>query len=222
MELDENALKHIAAQLRKPEGDDGRQTGERMNVGNEAMNLATIAQLNISANDNLLEIGMGNGYFVTQILSVDPTVKYTGADYSEIMVEEAGMLNKQHIADGQAAFVTANADKLPFADATFNKAFTINTLYFWEDPKAVLAELRRVLTPGGKLLVTIRPKSIMQTYPFTQYGFTMYSPQEAGVLLAENGFKVTDIITVNEQEKEVNFNGVMVKPESVIICAEVA
>jgi ubiquinone/menaquinone biosynthesis C-methylase UbiE len=216
MQPDEETLKHIAAQLRKPEGEAGKQTGERMNVGNEAMNLATIAQLHIAPDDNLLEIGMGNGYFVPQIVGVNDTVKYTGIDYSETMVEEACMLNKQQIADGQVQFVLGKVEGMPFEDNTFTKAFTVNTLYFWENPAQVLAELRRVLKPGGLLLITIRPKEVMENYAFTKYGFTAYSPTDAATLLTANNFTVTNIVDV--EEPEVDFNGEKVKAKSIIIC----
>ncbi|UPT66014.1 MAG: class I SAM-dependent methyltransferase [Sphingobacteriales bacterium JAD_PAG50586_3] len=218
MQLDEETLKHIAAQLRKPDGEAGKQTGERMNQGNQVMNLATIAQLHITADDNLLEIGMGNGYFVPQIVGVNATVKYTGLDYSETMVEEACMYNKQHIADGQAQFVLSSVGTMPFEDHLFTKAFTVNTLYFWEDPAQVLAELRRVLKPGGELFITIRPKEVMLSYPFTQYGFTMYTADEVSQLLTNNGFTVSDIVKVDEPD--IVIEDETIEKHSLIICAK--
>lgn len=217
MNLDEETHKQVAAQLRKPDGEAGKQIGTRMNVGNQAMNLATIAQLKVTPDDNLLEIGMGNGYFVPQIVGLNDTVKYTGLDYSETMVEEACMLNKQQIADGQVRFVLGNVEQMPFEDNTFTKAFTVNTLYFWENPPRVLAELHRVLKPGGELLITIRPKEIMDNYPFTKYGFTAYTPNNAEALLMANNFTVTEI--VNVEEPEVDFNGTPMHTKSTIICA---
>jgi arsenite methyltransferase len=48
------------------------------------------------------------------------------------------------------------ATKLPFGGASFDKALASNCVQFWRDIPAALAELRRVLVPGGTLLIGIR------------------------------------------------------------------
>lgn len=217
MQLDENGMRELAAQLRKPEGEMGVQTGERMNRGNKAMNLEAIVQLTVEPNDTILEIGMGNGFFVAQILDVDSSVSYVGVDYSGTMVEEAGKLNGVYVANGQAKFEVALAEDLPFDTHTFTKAFTVNTIYFWEEPKTVLTELHRVLKPGGKLLIAIRPKVEMEKYPFTQYGFTLYSAEDVSELLTGNGFTVSTIVKVNEPD--IVIEGKTIEKHSLIICA---
>ena len=217
MQLDENSMRELAGQLRKPEGEMGVQTGERMNMGNKAMNLETINQLEVAPNDTILEIGMGNGLFVAKILDVDSSVSYAGIDYSSTMVVEAGKLNGVYVANGQAQFTVALAEDLPFDAHTFSKAFTVNTTYFWEEPKTVLTELHRVLIPGGKLFIAIRPKDAMEKCPFTQYGFTLYNAGDVSALLAANGFVVDKIVEVEEDAVEVN--GEKFMPESIILFA---
>lgn len=69
--MTEEQLKNIALQLRKPEGDWGIEMGEKMNVGNKFINLHTIDVLNPKANDVILEIGMGNGFFVKDIFKLE-------------------------------------------------------------------------------------------------------------------------------------------------------
>ena len=78
--MSENELKSLAVQLRKPEGSLGIEVGRMMNKRNKLMNLATIDQLEIQPNDKILEIGMGNGFFVKYILKKDETVRYIGCD----------------------------------------------------------------------------------------------------------------------------------------------
>ena len=124
--MDEETQKQIAQQLRKPEGEMGIRVAEEMNLGNRWMNRRTLESLNAANGDNILEIGMGNGFFVKDILSVDNTIKYTGCDYSALMVEEARKLNKQFVENGQAQFYFSNADSLPFDSEKFNKIFTVN------------------------------------------------------------------------------------------------
>src|SRR5690606_19647135 len=83
-----------------------------------------------------------------------------------------------------------SSDLLPFRDAAFDKVFTVNTLYFWEEPELQLSEIRRVLRPTGIFCLAIASKAFMETLPFSRYGFRLYSPEEASQLLANNGFTI--------------------------------
>jgi ubiquinone/menaquinone biosynthesis C-methylase UbiE len=187
--------KTLAGQLRQPEGSLGIKVGENMNKGNRLMNLETIKQIEISGNDNILEIGMGNGFFVRDIITAAQNVKYTGCDFSETMIREATDLN--HSFSPNAKFVLSDARHLPFSDALFDKVFTVNTIYFWEDAKQVLAEIRRVLKPNGTFIVTLRPRHVMDQLPVVKHGFTTFNNEEVAHLLDENNFKTVSI-TENE------------------------
>ncbi len=211
-------LKGVARQLRQPDGEAGRDLGHKMNVGNQYVNQQTLASLQVQPQDRILEIGMGNGFFVPQLLAVDSSVRYVGCDFSPTMVEEAFRLNQAWVTTGQARFLLASADELPFEPNTFNKCFTVNTVYFWTHPARTLAELRRVLTPGGQLLVAARPRRVMERLPFVQYGFTLYSAPELVNLLEANGFSVAEVI--EQAEPEQTIASVSVPMETLIVKAE--
>lgn len=215
--MDEMQLQLIAQQLRKPEGDDGLKTGEMMNQGNRLINQLTLEKLAVSEGDAILELGMGNGFFVKDIVSVHPSVQYTGCDYSQTMIAAAEDMNRERIEKGQATFRHATADKLPFADSSFNKVMGVNIIYFWPDPSVELAEIKRVLHPGGKLIIGIRPKHAMISMPFTKYGFTMYSKEELVDLLEANSFSVTDVL--EQQEPAFEMGGNTIRPESLVVTA---
>lgn len=215
--MDENLLRIMAQQLRKPEGEIGKQVGAQMNIGNRLMNEWTIEELKAVPGDNILEIGMGNGSFIESILSVDKSIKYTGCDYSGLMIEEASRINYKFVKNGQAKFFHTDADDLPFEENSFNKIFAINTIYFWERPSRELSEIRRVLKPGGSFHVTIRPKSVMQIMPFVQYGFIMYSKEELVKVLEDNKFEISTVIEKDEPDQE--SNGQVFKLQTVIVCA---
>lgn len=129
MAMDEAALQNIAQQLRQPHGEFARQVGEIMNAGNGYINRSAIEALQAQPGDQVLEIGMGNGFFVRELLAADPTVQYTGADFSEVMVEEANQRNAGLIENGQVYFRLASAGPLPFAAEVFHTVFTVNTVY---------------------------------------------------------------------------------------------
>ncbi len=216
--MDPNTLKQIAAQLRKPEGEMAAQVGEKMNEGNRLLNLRTIGRLSVASGDHILEIGMGNGSFVPVILSVAPTVRYTGCDYSPEMVGQALARNQVAVENGRARFLVGDAGSLPFPESQFDKVLTVNTIYFWEQPEAVLAGLYRVLKPGGTLLIALRPKATMQHYPFVSYGFRLYDAGEVTRLLSAAGFRV--VSTEEEQEPDQEIGGQPVRVDGLVVVAQ--
>ncbi len=216
--MDDETLKQIARQLRKPQGEGGVEVGQRMNVGNDLINRRAIAQLALQPGDRVLELGPGNGFFARDIVGVDESIRYVGCDISRLMVEQANLLNDRLVESGQARFVERAGAELPFPDASFTKCLTINTLYFWEDPAAELAEIRRVLVPGGRIIIGIRPRRVMEQMAFVQYGFTMYEPEQAAALLTDNGFQLDAVLV--EPEPNLVFFGKTISMESVLICCQ--
>ena len=213
--MDEQTLQHLASQLRKPAGDEGIKTGHWMNKGNASIYHDALKVLHAQALDNILEIGMGNGFFVKDVLETDPSIQYTGCDFSEVMVEEAKKINADWIDKKRAQFVFNDASSLPFGNHTFNKIFTINTIYFWEDKIKILNEINRVLQPGGKLIIGLRPKHLMKNYPFVKYGFNMFSKEDVSELLTKNGF--SGIRMFENKEPDLEINGEVMKTENLVV-----
>lgn len=215
--MDEQQLQQIAAQLRKPHGDDGIKTAEMMNKGNLHIHLDTLSLLDASAGDKLLEIGMGNGFYVKDVLSRHPSITYAGCDYSALMVEQALEMNAEWILQGRAKFIHADITSLPFPDQMFNKIFTINTVYFWENESAALSEIRRVLLPCGKFIISFRPKDHTEKYPFIKYGFRQYSKEEITEMLSSNGFTIN--MVYENPEPDFDMNGEIMKMKNVVVVA---
>jgi ubiquinone/menaquinone biosynthesis C-methylase UbiE len=120
------------------------------------------------------------------------------------MVKEALKKNGDWVVQGRAAFIHSDILSLPYEKETFNKIFTVNTIYFWEQPAQVLSEIKRLLQPNGLLIIALRPKRLMEHYPFTRYGFNMYSKLEVTELLAGNGFHVSNVFENQEPDFELN------------------
>ncbi|GAB5408653.1 MAG: hypothetical protein BalsKO_10180 [Balneolaceae bacterium] len=214
---DQEFLKEIASQLRKPNGKFGNEVAEKMNESNRAMNIATINALNIKSGNTVLEIGMGNGFFVRDILTKADKIHYIGCDYSEDMVALSTHINHHFIDSREAVFFQSKASNLPIDGNSIDILFTVNTLYFWEHKKAILSEFRRVLKPKGTLCISIRPERCLKQYPSTQYNFGHYSVKSVSDLLTKNDFNVTDIIEQQEPEVEVLERKII--PEFAIIIA---
>jgi ubiquinone/menaquinone biosynthesis C-methylase UbiE len=86
-----------------------------------------------------IEIGVGSGRFAA------PLGVQVGADPSPAMLS--------HAAARGIKGVEGVAEHLPFADNNFDHALVVTTIYFVDSPVAMLAEARRVLKPGGRLVI---------------------------------------------------------------------
>lgn len=208
--------KQIAAQLRKPEGEEGKKVGEVMNKGNEWINRQAIEALSLKPGDMVLEIGMGNGFFAREIIAKHASISYAGCDFSELMVAEAKQMNKEFLARMQ--FELAPADSLPYVDESFSKILTVNTLYFWQ-PLAELKEIKRVLQPGGLFVLAIRTRAVMDRMPFTAYGFKKYDEGELKEVLEQAGFIIKQINLEKEPMQEWDGESVVLE-NLVAICTK--
>lgn len=206
--------KEVAAQLRKPSGDAGIEMGQMMNESNKIISLGAYDRLSLQNNDAVLEIGMGNGYYVQHILDQAENLTYTGVDYSNTMVEEAVKINAALIEQDQASFHHSGINKIPAQDESFDKIVTVNTMYFWEDPVRDLKELKRVLKLNGWIIIAVRPKGTVKA-EFIKYNFNFYSNEEIAKFVREAGLEVDNFDQV--PEKKVEFDGVEYDLESLYI-----
>jgi len=188
-----------------------------MNESNSGVNRACIALLRMQPGDRVLEIGPGNGAFVADIVGAAPDVSYAGLDLSEDMVHEAEDRNGELVAAGRAVFRQGSSDQLPFDTGVFDKALTVHTLYFWEEPDAHLEEIRRVLKPGGLFCIGFGDREFMQDLPFVPYGFTLYDAVEAKTLLEASGFRVLQRQKLQERGRS-NTGEVVDKVINILLC----
>ena len=193
-EWTEEDLKEIASQLGNPTGKGGVKTGEMMNLSNNAMIATTVALLGIQQGQTILEIGPGNGKHVNAILDASEDLRYTGLDISETMIVEATQLNSIRVMEGTVNFVLSNGKTIPFAADSFDRIFTVNTVYFWKDPVFYATEILRVLKPGGIFNLALADKSFMEKLPFTKYGFQLYDSKSVNKLMVSSGFEIVDIV----------------------------
>lgn len=196
--MEEKDLKILAQNLGNPQGEKGIEIGEMMNATNIGMTLESIKTLLIEDDEQILEIGHGNAGHLKSILNKAKDLKYIGIDISETMNKEAQNLNAEF--KDQAEFILYEGKKLPFEDEVFDKIFTVNTVYFWENPVDFLNEIYRVLKDSGTFVLTFAQKNFMEKLPFTAYDFKLYNNDELEEIISQSHFKR---MKISEKEEEI-------------------
>ena len=140
------------------------------------MNALALDALELQPRERLLEVGFGGGALLRQAAArgAEPW----GVDASEAMVRRARGLNAR----------LASAEALPFEDGAFDKAVSVNSLYFWPDAPRAFAELGRVLKPGGRLALCFEPPEELRKWPAHRYGFRLFEVAEVRRLMEQAGF----------------------------------
>jgi demethylmenaquinone methyltransferase/2-methoxy-6-polyprenyl-1,4-benzoquinol methylase len=131
---------------------------------------ATVAALALRPGERALDLCCGTGdlaRLMRERLGADGTV--AGVDFAEPMIVQA-----RRRARGAAAFLVGDALAVPFGDASFDAAAVGFGLRNVADPGRALAEIRRVLRPGGRvaLLEFARVASPMLRTLYDLYSFT--------------------------------------------------
>lgn len=177
----------IARQSRQPSGWLGEIVARVMALETGAANRAALEELAVQAGEAVLEIGCGHGRTLARLAEL-PGVYLSGIDPSELMVRLARRRLRRRIDAGRADVSLASSAKIPHADGRFDAAFAVHVVYFWTDPLADLAEIRRVLRPGGRLLLGYRPRDEETLASLPASVYALRSSDEIEGLLGESGF----------------------------------
>jgi SAM-dependent methyltransferase len=189
--------------LGKPEGELGLAIGEVMNGTNGNLIAAVYRRLGLQAGQSVLEIGFGNGHTVPLLLLQADGLSYVGIDIAETMVAEAAAFNRALVDAGRAKFHLASAEAIPCPDASVDRVCAINVIYFWSDPVPALAEIRRVLRPGGFSIVAGFDGATAARAPFyrAEFGFRVREADELIELHRSAGFSTVEVEAFNELSK---------------------
>jgi ubiquinone/menaquinone biosynthesis C-methylase UbiE len=194
-------LQAIASQLKHPTGEKGIEMANMMHETNINMTRHSVQNLNITDGNSILELGHGNAGHLEYVLQQASHLKYYGLEMSELMFNEARQINRNFVSQKQAFFSIYEGNIIPFKEDSFDKIFTVNTIYFWQNPEKLLSEMRRVLLPKGILCVTFAEESFMKQLPFTQFEFELYNTEKAEKLIEKTLFKIVNKETLIEKIK---------------------
>ncbi len=76
---------------------------------------------------------------------------------------------------GAAEFKVGSVESLPVPSGAFDKALSVNTVYFWTSLESGMAEIRRVLSPAGRVVIGFVPKARMDRMKMPRHFHTAYA-----------------------------------------------
>lgn len=170
--------------------------GGELHPGGPALTRRAFDLLGLGADDLLLDVASGDGS--TAILAAaERGCSATGVEYGESLVEEARRRADARGLGGGVEFVRADAGSLPLADGTFDAAISECALCVLGDKAAAIREIRRVLCPGGRVVISDVVADVERLPPALrgQLGAVAcvgeaLPPGAHGELLSANGFEV--------------------------------
>jgi ubiquinone/menaquinone biosynthesis C-methylase UbiE len=105
----------------------------------------------IADGEAIVDIGCGTGSLTGVLLESAGIKSVVGIDLADVYLESA----RQTIKDPRAVFKTGDATSLPFADKSFDRAFSLLVLQFVPDATKAVSEMRRVVRPGGVVAAAV-------------------------------------------------------------------
>ena len=157
---------------------------------------AAVRHINRSGAREVLEVGVGTGLALP---NYDTGLSVTGIDFSPEMLAKA----REKVAEQGLTQVTAlrqmDARTLDFADASFDAVAAMHIISVVPEPERVMAEIARVLRPGGLLVITnhfAREEGALAVLERLSAPFAnllgWHSDFEIGTVLAQPGLEVVE------------------------------
>lgn len=175
----------LSRQLSHPSGRGGKLIAAAMNRGNRKMNERAIELLGVSGDQRVLDIGFGGGRAVE--LMLERGLNVTGVDPASDMVAALNERRADEVRAGRLEALEGGVEALPLADDSVDAVLTVNTVYFWSGLPGPLAEIGRVLRPGGTVVIAIRDGAVMTNVDLAI--FTIRTPEEIRAALEAAGFE---------------------------------
>jgi ubiquinone/menaquinone biosynthesis C-methylase UbiE len=101
--------------------------------------------------ERILDVGCGTGSLTFALAGSAGLAEIAAIDYSPVFVEEASRRN----TDPRVKIQQADACALPFGDASFDRALALLVLHFVPETEKAVAEMRRVVRPGGTVAAVV-------------------------------------------------------------------
>jgi ubiquinone/menaquinone biosynthesis C-methylase UbiE len=109
-----------------------------------------VVQAGLSGGEHVLDAGSGAGH--TALAFAPHAAHVVSVDLSQAMLVQGERLAAER-GLANVEFRQADVESLPFADGAFDLVVSRYSAHHWPNPQTALAEFRRLLRPGGRLLL---------------------------------------------------------------------
>lgn len=125
------------------------------NRSNQPENRAVAELVVRDGDEHVLDIGFGGGASFPHLFEALSDGRVIGVEPSENMRRRAKNQWQQAISEGRLEIRAGTASDLDLPDGSVDVVITLNTVYFWPDLTAGFREVRRVLVPGGMVVISV-------------------------------------------------------------------
>jgi cyclopropane fatty-acyl-phospholipid synthase-like methyltransferase len=181
--------KFIASQFKKPKGLFGIFTSNMMVKNNQKNYDKIIKDLDLQANDKLLEIGYGPGIGIQMIAELCPDCIIHGIDFSKLMYKTASKYNKPFIDTGRVHLQYGDFLKSSVLDNNYDKVFCLNVVYFWDELNSPFEKVLSLLKKGGAFHIYMADKNTLIEKKAPDSVFNKYSIEQVKETLKATGFE---------------------------------
>jgi len=134
-----------------PSGWLGRLAGRIMLWTNKQDDL--LAVLDVQPGDDILEVGYGPGGLIRLLAERTDAASIRGVDPSPEMRDQASRHNRKAVRAGRVRLDIGTADRTGLPDASVDRVVSVRNVAMWPDLGAGVAELHRVVRPGGAVVI---------------------------------------------------------------------
>jgi ubiquinone/menaquinone biosynthesis C-methylase UbiE len=188
------AVWYLLNQFRRPTRWFGRIVAWTMNHSHSAMTDWGLAHIEIGPRFTILDVGCGGGRTIEKLAAQATAGLVCAIDHADGSVAASRQRNARLIAAGRVDIRQASVSQLPFPDNRFDLVTAVETHYYWPDLLSDLREIRRVIRPGGALLILAELHKGGRFEPLTKFAMkalraTHLSLDEFRALLVEAGYE---------------------------------
>ena len=180
----------IAEQSARPKGFFGRLIfGPYLDRVNAATHQLVYQILPVQADSRVLEVGFGGGELMLRIAARLDEGQIDGVELSPEMIAAAQVKASRMNMEERIRLKCGSVENLPYADASFDLGYSVHTLYFWPSLEQGIAELARVIRPGGCLVLAFSSAAALIADGIVDKGFAARSRQQVIDACCAGGFE---------------------------------
>ena len=162
-----------------------------------------LARMPAEPGEAVLDLGTGSGYALRALREAKAIGRGYGLDASPAMLENA----RSYTDDPDVGFLRGDFDSLPFGTDSLDHVFSMEAFYYAADPEQTLAEINRVVRPGGTFYCAVNyyEENVYshEWQEFIDVEMTRWSAQQYRDAFREAGFHVGEQDNVPDLETEI-------------------